>query len=432
MDEQPDHPPGEPGELQPPHRDHRAAAGDVGGRAQVVVAERLGRRAPPGLVADAAPGVQAGLHGDLGDPGELVQAHHVTGDHDLRVTGDAQVRADLDAPGPVLLGPGGRRDRRRHRRRRDPRGPQHGRRLIPGYRAVLGADAQPAAIHAGHDRVHVLLDPELVQGAGRLGRQLRAERGQRRGAAVEQQDPGVLGVDVPVFGAQRLGGHFADLPGQFHARRAGADQGEGEPAPPLGRVGRRLCHLESAEHPPPDDQRVLDGLHAGRVRGELVVPEVGLGHPRRHDQVVVAELGRFPARAGHKHLTPPRVDAGHLGQHEFHVLVLAQQVAQRGGDLPLGEDSRRALVEQRLEQVMRGPVDQGDLDRGPAQRPDREQAGEPASDDHHPALAALVVHAAPSLLGSVRKPAGQPAGSYQASRSGSRRSASLGPQVPLA
>src|SRR6516165_1579375 len=77
VDEQPDDPPGSPAEPDPPHRDHGAAAGDVGGRSQVVVAEWFGRGAPGNLATDTAPGVQAGLHRYLGDPGELVQAHHV-------------------------------------------------------------------------------------------------------------------------------------------------------------------------------------------------------------------------------------------------------------------------------------------------------------------------------------------------------------------
>src|SRR5256885_4490243 len=43
------------------------------------------------------------------------------------------------------------------------------------------------------------------------------------------------------------------------------------------------------------------------------------------------------------------------------------------------------------------PVEQGHLNRGPAQRPRREQARETAADDHYPALAALVVHGTSSL-----------------------------------
>jgi hypothetical protein len=199
------------------------AAGKVSSRPQVTVAERLGGYLPGDFVFDAFPGVYAGLHGYLAHTGELVQAHHVPGHEDLGVVGNGAVVADHDAAGPVLLGAGGRRDGRRDRRRCHPGGPQHGARLMTGHRAVLSADAQPGGVYIGHDRVHVLLDAELGQGACRLGRQLRTERGERGVPAIEQQHPGVLGLDVTVFVAQRLGGHLADLPGQFDASGSGAD-----------------------------------------------------------------------------------------------------------------------------------------------------------------------------------------------------------------
>ena len=119
-----------------------------------------------------------------------------------------------------------------------------------------------------------------------------------------------------------------------------------------GSVGG-LGHLERAEDPPPDQQRVRDGLHAGRVAGELVVAEVGLPHSGRHDQVVVAELdlARRPAAApapGAGSTSMPVTSASDA----LHVAVPAEHVAQRRGDLALGQDPGRALVQQRLEQVV--------------------------------------------------------------------------------
>ena len=90
-----------------------------------------------------------------------------------------------------------------------------------------------------------------------------------------------------------------------------------------------------------------------------------------------------------------------------------------------------------------GPVDEGDLDRGPAQRPGGEQPGEPAPDDHHMApclLLCLLIHG-PPVTRSAGRPRGcprgplagrsHPAGSSHTSRLGSSRSASVGPQVAL-
>ena len=344
------------------------------------------------------------------------------------MAGDGQVLADHDPPGPVLFRAGGLGHRSGQRRCLHARGPQHVAAHVPGHRAVVVLDLQAARVHVGDDRAHVQLDPELAQVPGGQGGQLRAEHRQRRAAAVEQQDPGVLRLDVPVLAAQRLGRDLADLPGQFHAGRPGADQGEGEPAGPFGRVGGGLGHLERAEDPPPDLHRVLDGLHPGRDRGVLVVPEVGLPDPGGQDEVVVAEVDLPAQRAPRQHPPPGRVQAGRLGDDELDVAVLGQQLAQRRGDLALGQDAGRALVQHRLEQVMLGPVDEGHLDRRARQHPGGEQPGESAAHDHHPALAVLVVHA---VFRSVPWRA-QPAGSSHLSRSGSSRSASVGPQLPRA
>src|SRR6204780_432868 len=80
VDEQPGQPAQESAEMQGPGGDRRAAAGDVGGRAEVPVAERpggvptvgfgLARRtfAAFNLALDPARRVQPGLHSDLGHP----------------------------------------------------------------------------------------------------------------------------------------------------------------------------------------------------------------------------------------------------------------------------------------------------------------------------------------------------------------------------
>jgi hypothetical protein len=66
----------------------------------------------------------------------------------------------------------------------------------------------------------------------------------------------------------------------------------------------------------------------------------------------------------------------------------AEDVANRRRDLALGQDAGRHLVEQRLEEVMVGAVDDGDLDLRVPQRPGREQSAEAAAHDRHPMPAA--------------------------------------------
>ena len=71
----------------------------------------------------------------------------------------------------------------------------------------------------------------------------------------------------------------------------------------------------------------------------------------------------------------------HLAQDHAQRRVVAQHVADGGGDLALGEDPGGHLVEQGLEEVVVGPVDQGDADRRPLEGPGGEEAAEAAADD---------------------------------------------------
>jgi hypothetical protein len=66
---------------------------------------------------------------------------------------------------------------------------------------------------------------------------------------------------------------------------------------------------------------------------------------------------------------------------------MAQDVADRRGDVPLGEHPGRDLVEQRLEEVVVGAIDHHHLDRRAPQGLGGEQPGEPAADDDDVAAA---------------------------------------------
>ena len=73
------------------------------------VPERSVPAPPRHLPPDPATGVGAGLHRHLGEARQGAEAHHVADDEDLRVTGDGEVRTDLDPTGPVAGGAGGQR-----------------------------------------------------------------------------------------------------------------------------------------------------------------------------------------------------------------------------------------------------------------------------------------------------------------------------------
>ena len=73
---------------------------------------------------------------------------------------------------------------------------------------------------------------------------------------------------------------------------------------------------------------------------------------------------------------------GHGAEHDPGVLLAGEHLAGARRDLALGEDAGRDLVEQRLEEVVRGRGDEGDLDVLAAlERLGAEEASEARTDD---------------------------------------------------
>ena len=116
---------------------------------------------------------------------------------------------------------------------------------------------------------------------------------------------------------------------------------------------------------------------------KLVVTEVGRHRTSGHDEAVVGEGGPGTAELGGRDRARRRIDGLHLAQDHPERRMVTQHIADGRGDLTLREDPRGHLVEQGLEQMMIGAIDQSDPDRYPAQRLGGKQSAEPAADDHH-------------------------------------------------
>ena len=129
------------------------------------------------------------------------------------------------------------------------------------------------------------------------------------------------------------------------------------------RVAGPLGLLERAQDAAPQLQRVVDRLHAGRELGEVVVAEVRLAGARGDDQAVVwRDIGVPEQVRGHGLVR--QVDMRDVAEQHLSVLLPAQDDPGGRGDLALGDDAGGHLVQQRLEQVVRGLGDQLDVDVG--------------------------------------------------------------------
>ena len=229
-------------------------------------------------------------------------------------------------------------------------------------------------------RSHV--DPELHQLLPCALGQRRHERAEHPVGAFHQHDPRASGVDASELFRQGVVRDLDHRAGHLDTGRARADHDEGHPGFAQRLVGATLGVLERADDARADAEGIGQGLEAGRVFGPVVMTEVAVRGASGNDEVVVRQ--RVATVEGDA--LRRCVDVGDLGLQHGEVAThhfLAQGVAYRRahcrGAQPRGGD----LIKQRLEQVVIGPVDQGDLDVLPGQVADDFEAAEPAADDEH-------------------------------------------------
>ena len=327
----------------------------------------------------------------------------VADDRDLGVIGQAQVGSHDDAPGPVERGAGARGKRLTERRASHACRPDH---RLAGQAVVLGGVARAGfvidavGVDAGHLAARAHVDTELLQLLARTLGELRHEVAEHAVGAFDQHDAGARGVDAAKLlrqGVLRDLGHGAR---HLDAGRPGADHDESHPRLARRRIVEPLGAFERADDACADAKRVVERLQARRVYRPIVMAEVAVRCTCGDDQVVV----RQRLLTVEPHLPGRRVDADHLGLQDCQVAALhlgAQRVADRRADGRRAQARGRHLVQQRLEQVVVGAVDQRDLDLRFRERAHRLDAAESAAHDHD--LRFACHHAASIAAAGIRR-----------------------------
>ena len=175
-------------------------------------------------------------------------------------------------------------------------------------------------------------------------------------------------------------GDLGDHAGQLHAGGAATDDHEGQQGLPLpfgaGALGRFEAEQETAAHL----ERVLDALEPRGIGLPLRMPEVGVPRAAGQNEVVPGD-GTAAAVEGERVLW--HVDAVHLCHDHRGVGLVAQHPANRHGDVGGIEHRRGHLIQQGLEQMVIGAVDECDPHIGFGQRARGREPSEPATDDDH-------------------------------------------------
>ncbi len=233
-----------------------------------------------------------------------------------------------------------------------------------------------------------------------------------RVAALDQDDAGLRRVDAPVVAPKGPTRELLELPRHLNpgGAPAGHDEGHQGSAPLL--IGFSLCFFEGAEDLAAEVQGVVQRLHARRPAPEVVVTEVRGHRPSGHNETVVAD-GDRAVELGDGKLAGDRIDVLHLAQNNAHGVVVAEDVARGRGDLTFRKDPGRHLIEEWLEEMVIGAVNQGDPHRYPPKGLGGEQATETGADDHHmvPPVNLVIDHTNSLMTSSTYRATGRCASS---------------------
>ena len=295
--------------------------------------------------------------------------HGVANGKDVGMAGHGEIRLDLQTVGAV----GGRVQPFRRARGAHAGGPDDG----SGLQLVAAIDdAIDGTFGDGLPQHH--LDADLLQRALRIGGEVFGKAGENARAGLDQDDAGLVGVDVAKVRRQRVLGEVGDGSRHFDAGRAGADDDEGQQRRAPRRIGLALGALEGDEDAPPQRGGILQRFQARRERLPFVVAEIGVaGAGGEHQRVIGQRIAVIE-----QHALSCRIDAADICEQRRHLLASAQQVADRPGDFRRRQRSGRDLVEQRLEQMMVAAVDQRDPDRRSGEAKGGLQPAETGADDH--------------------------------------------------
>ena len=170
---------------------------------------------------------------------------------------------------------------------------------------------------------------------------------------LDEDDPRRCRVDMPEVLGEGLPRDLGQGAGQLHAGRTADDDHERHPGPAPRLVRLALGDLEGHQDLLADRQGVLQALQARRSSAQSSWPKYAWVAP-------VATM-RWSYRPRRRPARPasPHVDRGGLRQQDLTFLV-TEDPADRGGDVGRAQRGGGHLVEERLEEMMIGAVEDRD------------------------------------------------------------------------
>lgn len=177
---------------------------------------------------------------------------------------------------------------------------------------------------------------------------------------------------------------LGDRTRELDAGRASTNDNEGKARRCDRRIARTLGLLECQENFFPDAQRVAERLDPGSVPFPFEMTEVMVTCTSGDHQLAVGDLLAVGELGQVFFLSNPR----DLSQDDAGVRLPTKHFPDRAGDVSWRQSSSRDLIEERLEQMMVGSINDDNVDLGSAKLLGHSKTAEASADNENDSIRA--------------------------------------------
>ena len=329
MDEEPDEPSEEAGDVQAENIGDGSGATDNGHVALVEIVEGRNRLLPLQARLDGFCGVASTLNSDLRDAGKRLAVFvegkgEIADDENIGIVGNGEVGKHLDAAAAIGVGVSAFGNFAAEVVGSNAAGPKNAARGELGVCAVVGV-VNAIGVDIVDHGVFENFDAETGNEFFRFGGKILGVSGEYARSAIKKNDAGFAGIDVAKIIAKCFASNFREGAGKFEASGTGTDDDKRQPGAGLGFGTGAFRTFEGVEKFVANGGGFLNGLEAGSEGAPGVVAVVGSLRASGDDEGIV----RINAAVAKDYFFRIGIEIDGLAEKNFGVFLTAEDRAER-------------------------------------------------------------------------------------------------------
>lgn len=329
MDEEPDEPSEEAGDVQSKNIGDGRGATDNGHVALVEIVEGRNRLLPLQARLDGFCGVASTLNGDLRDAGERLAVFvegkgEIADDENIGIVGNGEIGKHLDAAAAISFGVSAFGYFAAEVVGSNTAGPKNGARGEFAVCAVVGV-VNAIGVDIVDHGVFENFDTETGNEFFRFGGKILGVSGEYARSAIKKNDAGFGGIDVAKIIAKSFASNFGERAGEFHASGTGTDDDKRQPSAGLGFGAGAFRTFEGVEKFVTNGGGFLNGLEAGSEGAPGVVAVVGSLRTSGDNEGIV----RINAAIAKDNFFSIGIEIDGFAEKNFGVFLAAEHRAER-------------------------------------------------------------------------------------------------------